>query len=110
VPGGRLAQELMSICDLTVATGGGPMVKSAYSSSKPAYGVGPGNSTMVIDETADIEEGSFTNGMPMTASLGCGYWGGQYHQREHPPEAFYECHLGESPDPGGQAAGRGAVR
>jgi sulfoacetaldehyde dehydrogenase len=51
-----LAQELMSICDLTVATGGGPMVKAAYSSGKPAYGVGPGNSTYVIDETADIED------------------------------------------------------
>ncbi len=51
-----MAQELMSICDLTVATGGGPMVKSAYSSGKPAFGVGPGNSTMVIDETANIEE------------------------------------------------------
>jgi sulfoacetaldehyde dehydrogenase len=51
-----LAQELMSICDMTVATGGGPMVKAAYSSGKPAFGVGPGNSTMVIDETAHIEE------------------------------------------------------
>ena len=52
----RLAQELMSICDLTIATGGSAMVKAAYSSGKPAYGVGAGNATMVIDETADIEE------------------------------------------------------
>lgn len=51
-----LAQELMSICDLTVATGGPAMVKSAYSSGKPAYGVGAGNATVVIDETANIEE------------------------------------------------------
>jgi len=51
-----MAQELMSICDLTIATGGAAMVKAAYSSGKPAYGVGAGNSTMVIDETADIEE------------------------------------------------------
>ncbi len=50
-----LAQELISICDLTIATGGQAMVKAAYSSGKPAYGVGAGNATMVIDETADIE-------------------------------------------------------
>ena len=31
------------------------MVKAAYSSGRPAYGVGAGNSTMVIDETADID-------------------------------------------------------
>src|SRR5215212_4598466 len=51
-----LAQELMSICDLTIATGGSAMVKAAYSSGKPAYGVGAGNATIVIDETAIIEE------------------------------------------------------
>jgi sulfoacetaldehyde dehydrogenase len=51
-----LAQELMSICDLTVATGGPAMVKSAYSSGKPAYGVGAGNATVVVDESANIEE------------------------------------------------------
>src|SRR5215472_16868642 len=44
-----LANELMSICDLTNATGGPAMVKAAYSSGKPAYGVGAGNATMVID-------------------------------------------------------------
>jgi sulfoacetaldehyde dehydrogenase len=46
----------MAICDLVQATGGKPMVKAAYSSGTPSYGVGAGNSTMVIDETADIEE------------------------------------------------------
>ena len=51
-----LAQELMSICDLTIATGGPAMVKAAYSSGKPAYGVGAGNATVVVDETANIEE------------------------------------------------------
>ena len=51
-----LAQELMAVCDMTLATGGPAMVKAAYSSGKPAFGVGQGNSTMVIDETADIEE------------------------------------------------------
>lgn len=51
-----LAQELMSICDLTIATGGPAMVKAAYSSGKPAYGVGAGNATVVVDESANIEE------------------------------------------------------
>jgi len=51
-----LANELMRLCDLTIATGGPAMVKAAYSSGKPAYGVGPGNATMVIDDTADIVE------------------------------------------------------
>src|SRR6185437_5266 len=36
--------------------GGPAMVKSAYSSGKPAYGVGAGNATVVVDETANIEE------------------------------------------------------
>jgi len=50
-----MAQEMMSICDVTMATGGQAMVRSAYSSGKPAFGVGAGNATMVFDETADIE-------------------------------------------------------
>jgi len=67
-----LAQELMSICDLTVATGGSAMVKSAYSSGKPAYGVGPGNSTMVIDETADIQEAARNTRLSKTNDNGAG--------------------------------------
>ena len=67
-----LAQELMSLCDVTVATGGGPMVKSAYSSGKPAYGVGPGNSTMVIDETANIEEAALNTRLSKTNDNGAG--------------------------------------
>ena len=51
-----LANALMSMCDLTIATGGPAMVKAAYGSGKPAYGVGAGNATMVIDATANIEE------------------------------------------------------
>lgn len=67
-----LAQELMTLCDLTVATGGSAMVKSAYSSGKPAYGVGPGNSTMVIDETADIEEAARNTRLSKTNDNGAG--------------------------------------
>jgi sulfoacetaldehyde dehydrogenase len=51
----ELSQELMGKVDLVVATGGGPMVKSAYSSGTPAYGVGAGNAVVIVDETADLE-------------------------------------------------------
>ncbi|MFZ5969109.1 MAG: aldehyde dehydrogenase family protein [Bacillota bacterium] len=48
--------ELMKQCDLILATGGGALVKAAYSSGTPAYGVGQGNAVVVIDETADIKD------------------------------------------------------
>ena len=67
-----LAQELMSICDLTVATGGMAMVRAAYSSGKPSYGVGAGNSTMVIDETANIEEAALNTRLSKTSDFGSG--------------------------------------
>jgi acyl-CoA reductase-like NAD-dependent aldehyde dehydrogenase len=67
-----LAQELMSICDLTIATGGPAMVKAAYSSGKPAYGVGAGNATMVIDETANIEEAARNTRISKTNDNGSG--------------------------------------
>lgn len=46
--------ELMRGVDVVVATGGMGMVKAAYSSGKPAYGVGAGNVQGIIDEDADI--------------------------------------------------------
>ena len=67
-----LSQELMSICDMTLATGGPAMVRAAYSSGKPAFGVGAGNSTMVIDETADIEEAARNTRMSKTSDFGSG--------------------------------------
>lgn len=51
--------ELMRQCDLVVATGGAGMVKAAYSSGTPAYGVGAGNVVSVIDETADLADAAF---------------------------------------------------
>jgi len=51
-----LTNELMSQSDLVVATGGGSMVKAAYSSGTPAYGVGPGNAPIIVDETADLKD------------------------------------------------------
>jgi len=67
-----LARELMAVCDLTIATGGPAMVKAAYGSGKPAYGVGPGNATMVIDETANIEEAARNTRISKTNDHGSG--------------------------------------
>jgi sulfoacetaldehyde dehydrogenase len=67
-----LANELMSICDLTIATGGPAMVRAAYSSGKPAYGVGAGNATMVIDETADVKEAARNTAISKTNDHGSG--------------------------------------
>jgi sulfoacetaldehyde dehydrogenase len=67
-----LASELMRISDLTIATGGPAMVKSAYSSGKPAYGVGAGNATMVIDETADLAEAARNTRISKTNDHGSG--------------------------------------
>jgi sulfoacetaldehyde dehydrogenase len=67
-----LAQALMASCDLTIATGGPPMVRAAYGSGKPAYGVGAGNATMVIDETADIAEAARNTRISKTNDFGSG--------------------------------------
>jgi len=67
-----LARELMSICDLTIATGGPAMVKAAYASGKPAYGVGAGNATMVIDETADVAQAARNTRISKTNDFGSG--------------------------------------
>jgi sulfoacetaldehyde dehydrogenase len=67
-----LANELMSICDLTIATGGPAMVRAAYGSGKPAYGVGAGNATMVIDETADVEQAARNTAISKTNDYGSG--------------------------------------
>ena len=42
--------------DLILATGGGGLVRAAYSSGKPAYGVGPGNVPVYVDKTADVKK------------------------------------------------------
>ncbi|NLJ59168.1 MAG: bifunctional acetaldehyde-CoA/alcohol dehydrogenase [Tissierellia bacterium] len=53
-PSLELSIEVMKSADLVLATGGPGMVKSAYSSGKPAVGVGNGNTPALIDESADI--------------------------------------------------------
>ena len=54
-PSLELTNEVMRDADIILATGGPGMVKAAYSSGKPALGVGPGNTPVIIDETADIK-------------------------------------------------------
>ena len=54
VPSLELTNTLMQSVDTILATGGPGMVKSAYSSGKPALGVGAGNTQAIIDESADI--------------------------------------------------------
>ena len=49
-------QELMRSVDVVVATGGGAMVKSAYSSGKPSFGVGAGNVPVIIDRGVDFKD------------------------------------------------------
>ena len=67
----ELSNRLMRESDLILATGGPGMVKAAYSSGKPALGVGPGNTPALIDDSADlllavssvIHSKTFDNGM-----------------------------------------------
>ena len=54
-PSLELTNELMREADIILATGGPGMVRAAYSSGKPALGVGAGNTPVIIDETADIK-------------------------------------------------------
>lgn len=67
-----MTQELMSRSDLVLATGGQNMVEAAYSSGTPAYGVGRGNSTMVIDETADVDIAAHNTMLSKTSDNGSG--------------------------------------
>jgi len=67
----QTTQELMKVVDVVVATGGGAMVKSAYSSGKPSFGVGAGNVPVIVDNDTDLNDAankivsgaSFDNGI-----------------------------------------------
>ncbi len=71
VPSIELTNEVMRDADIILATGGPGMVHAAYSSGKPALGVGAGNTPVIIDDTADvvlavnsiIHSKTFDNGM-----------------------------------------------
>jgi len=71
-PNLAMTNYLMSQADLVMATGGKNMVKAAYSSGTPAYGVGAGNSTIVIDETADVEQAALNTRLSKTSDNGSG--------------------------------------
>lgn len=74
-------QELMRECDVIVATGGMPMVKQAYSSGKPSYGVGAGNVQVILDRNIDyyaaaekvVTGRSFDNGIICTGEQSFSY-------------------------------------
>lgn len=55
-PSIELTNELMQAADVVIATGGSAMVKAAYSSGKPSYGVGPGNVQCIIDREIDVKD------------------------------------------------------
>ena len=71
-PSKESTQELMRKVNVVIATGGMDMVKAAYSSGRPAYGVGPGNVQVVIDRDINFDDAtkkiiasrSFNHGIP----------------------------------------------
>ena len=77
VPSLELTNQVMRESDIILATGGPGMVKAAYSSGKPALGVGAGNTPVIIDDTADIKMAvnsiihskTFDNGMICASEL-----------------------------------------
>jgi sulfoacetaldehyde dehydrogenase len=66
------SQEIMARSDLVIATGGQGLVRAAYSSGTPAYGVGAGNATEFVDETADIRETARNCMISKTSDFGSG--------------------------------------
>lgn len=89
--------ELMSHCDVTVATGGMPMVKSAYSSGKPSFGVGAGNVQVILDRDIDynlaiskiVTGRAFDNGIICSGEQSCIY---PEDEREAVMEGFRSNH------------------
>src|SRR5690606_11329250 len=79
VPNLEMSNLIMREADIILATGGPGMVKAAYSSGKPAIGVGAGNTPAIIDETADIllavnsiiHSKTFDNGMICASEQAC---------------------------------------
>ena len=86
VPSLELTNEVMKNADIILATGGPGMVKAAYSSGKPALGVGAGNTPVIIDESADIllavnsiiHSKTFDNGMICASEQSVTVVGGIY--------------------------------
>jgi succinate-semialdehyde dehydrogenase len=85
-------QALMKAADVVVATGGGAMVKAAYSSGKPSYGVGVGNVPVVIDRGVDLKDavGKIVAGASFDNGIIC-----SHEQFVLTPEERYEETIGE---------------
>ena len=68
-------QQLMQSADVVVATGGGAMVKSAYSSGKPSFGVGAGNVPVIIDRDIDLKNavGKIVDGASFDHGIICSH-------------------------------------
>jgi len=79
IPSLEMTNTIMKEADIILATGGPGMVKAAYSSGKPALGVGAGNTPAIIDDTADIllavssiiHSKTFDNGMICASEQSC---------------------------------------
>lgn len=69
-----MSEALNTKCDLVIATGGQGVVRRAYHSGTPAYGVGAGNATMVWDETAkdEIWQAAYNTMLSKTSDFGSG--------------------------------------
>ena len=88
VPSLEMTNTLMKTADIILATGGPGMVRSAYSSGKPALGVGAGNTPAIIDDTANvtvavnsiIHSKTFDNGLICASEQSCIAVDGVYEQ------------------------------
>lgn len=69
-----MSEALNTKCDLVIATGGQGVVRRAYHSGTPAYGVGAGNATMIWDETAkdELEQAAYNAMLSKTSDFGSG--------------------------------------
>lgn len=84
----EMTQELMRECDTVVATGGMPMVKSAYSSGRPSFGVGAGNVQVILDRNIDFElaAGKIVTGRSFDNGIICSGEQCVIYPREHRDE------------------------
>src|SRR5207247_48086 len=71
----QTTQELMKVVDVVVATGGAAMVKSAYSSGKPSFGVGAGNVPVIVDNDVDLNDAAtkIVNGAAFDNGIICSH-------------------------------------
>ena len=107
IPSLEMTNTLMKTADIILATGGPGMVRSAYSSGKPALGVGAGNTPAIIDDTADvtvavnsiIHSKPFDNGLICASEQSCIAVDGVYEQVKA-EFAARGCHIlkGDEPD------------